>query len=818
MNENTTNADLTIGDPADVNLAGRYRVVRQLGQGGMGSVWLAEDTQLDNRPVAIKMLPSILVSNKRAYQQLKSEALVSLRLTHSNIAAVRAFEENDGNPFLVVDYIDGETLDDYLAERGKLPEDEVLRLLRPIAAALDYAHAKGIIHRDVKPGNVMVAKDGTPFVLDFGIAREMQETLTRVTGKLSSGTLMYMSPEQLHGASPTVAQDVYSFAAMAYECLTGQPPFSRGQIEYQIEHDQPAAIDASVGVGKLIMQGLAKSPDNRPVSCGQVLSSEGQKMSRPNARRKWIAVVMGFVVVIAGVGAFVCLRPAERHQELKIVRIEPTNEVREVTAPKTRTEARSAQLPVPVPKAVVPVALPKETRPVVSQPKETARPQSLQPKPTVDVLAKESAAEMARLVAIARSQVATSDRTLADEEWRAAELRYEAGKKSFDAARYAAATNAWSGVADQYAKLKTVAELKRRKQTMVVYRDRVSEVLSQATEEMRRLAGKRLESAHSEFNKGESFLKQEDFAAASNCWRNALVMYGDARNETQVLLQRQRESRQQDERKALLARLAQGSQFLPDPPMRAPGERRSVKLPDGSQLLFVWCPPGRFLMGSPLQEFKRDSGESQHLVTLTKGFWIGQYEVTRAQWKSVMGNARFMLSALVGADGNYPVDEVSWLQCMDFCRRLSQSSGFRIRLPTEAEWEYACRAGTATPFSFGSALNGDRACCAGGEPYGPIGPGSNSYTSTAQVGSYQANPWGIFDMHGNVFEWCADYYGDYPEGDETDPTGPLSGQSRVRRGGCWNFYPSQCRSAFRARWKPEDKASYTGLRVCCDEL
>ena len=189
MTDNTINNDLTMGGATGTLLAGRYRVVRQLGQGGMGSVWLAEDTKLDGFKVAIKMLPSVLVNNKRAYAQVKSEALVSLKLSHPNIATVRAFEEEGGNQFLVMDYIDGQTLDDYLAEKGKLTEEETVKLLKPVAAALDYAHTQGVVHRDVKPGNVMIRKDGTPFVLDFGIAREIQETMTRVTGKLSSGLL-----------------------------------------------------------------------------------------------------------------------------------------------------------------------------------------------------------------------------------------------------------------------------------------------------------------------------------------------------------------------------------------------------------------------------------------------------------------------------------------------------------------------------------------------------------------------------------------------------------------------------------------------------
>ncbi|MBQ5531223.1 MAG: serine/threonine protein kinase, partial [Kiritimatiellae bacterium] len=238
----TMNNDATLAGGDKPLLAGRYNVVRRLGTGGMGSVWLAEDRQLDNKLFAVKMLPSILVSNKRAYRQLKDEALVAMRLVHPNIVQIRAFEENNGNPFLVMDYIEGQTLDDYLAAKGKLAEDETARLLKPIASALDHAHGECVVHRDVKPANIMIRKDGHPYILDFGIAREIQETMTRVTGKLSSGTLLYMSPEQLRGQPPKAAQDVYSFAAMAYECLKGEPPFSRGQIEFQILNELPEQL------------------------------------------------------------------------------------------------------------------------------------------------------------------------------------------------------------------------------------------------------------------------------------------------------------------------------------------------------------------------------------------------------------------------------------------------------------------------------------------------------------------------------------------------------------------------------------------------
>ena len=281
MTYNTISDGVTMPGGEGTLLANRYRIVRQLGQGGMGSVWLAEDTQLDNKPFAIKMLPSVLVSNKRAYNQLKSEALVAMKLTHTNIVTLRAFEENNGNPFLVMDYIDGQTLDDYLAEKGKLSEDETIKLLMPIALALDYAHGEGVVHRDVKPANILIRKDGHPYILDFGIAREIQETMTRVTGKLSSGTLLYMSPEQLHGAAPKKEQDIYSFAAMVYECLSGNPPFIRGQIEYQIDNDTPEPLADCISAGtsksiaESVVSGLAKKPEDRPLTCVAVVECNG---------------------------------------------------------------------------------------------------------------------------------------------------------------------------------------------------------------------------------------------------------------------------------------------------------------------------------------------------------------------------------------------------------------------------------------------------------------------------------------------------------------------------------------------------------------
>ena len=256
-------------------LSGRYRVVRRLGAGGMGEVHLVEDLKLDGRHFAVKLLPAFLAANKRAIAGLKREALHAMNLSHPHIVTVRGFEEMDtGQPFLVMDYVDGQTLEEILLERERMSEAEVLRIFGPIAEALDYAHGRGVIHRDVKPSNIMIRQDGTPLIMDFGIAREAKETSTLVTGREStSGTLPYMSPEQLRGKKPEASQDIYSLAATMWECLAGEPPFSRGDLRHQIETvepDPPSELDGIEFADSLI-RGLSKAPEDRPGSCGALL-------------------------------------------------------------------------------------------------------------------------------------------------------------------------------------------------------------------------------------------------------------------------------------------------------------------------------------------------------------------------------------------------------------------------------------------------------------------------------------------------------------------------------------------------------------------
>jgi formylglycine-generating enzyme required for sulfatase activity/tRNA A-37 threonylcarbamoyl transferase component Bud32 len=258
----------------------------------------------------------------------------------------------------------------------------------------------------------------------------------------------------------------------------------------------------------------------------------------------------------------------------------------------------------------------------------------------------------------------------------------------------------------------------------------------------------------------------------------------------------------------------------PPAPTPVAGDRRTAAGRGGRQpfvnsvgMSFVRIEPGTFVMGSPKGEIGRCPDEIPHRVTLTRGFHLAVTPVTQAQWQAALG-ADDNPSQFRGDD--LPVEQVSWDEAAEFCRRLGGREGRRYRLPTEAEWEYACRAGTTTPFNTGKTIRTDQANFDGDEAYGPGLGGGGCRGTTTPVGSFPANLWGLRDMHGNVWEWCAVWYGPYGKGREKDPVGPAAGEQRVVRGGSWSYGPRVCRSAFRGRGAPGQRTPHVGFRVAMD--
>jgi formylglycine-generating enzyme required for sulfatase activity len=243
-------------------------------------------------------------------------------------------------------------------------------------------------------------------------------------------------------------------------------------------------------------------------------------------------------------------------------------------------------------------------------------------------------------------------------------------------------------------------------------------------------------------------------------------------------------------------------------------------LTNGLGMKLVLLPAATIQMGSPPEEAgRRDNEGPQHEVLLPNAFYLAVHTVTQAQFQQLLRRNPSKFNATHGGGPDHPVEMVTWEEAVEFCQRLSQvaeekAAGRKYRLPTEAEWEYACRAGTTTPFSFGAALSAEQANFDGTFPFGGAGRGLFA-DKTLPVGSYPSNNFGLFDMHGNVWEWCADwlhsdYYGRSPK---RNPQGPETGAFRLIRGGCWRSQAGTCRSAYRNGLSPRNRDRFTGFRV-----
>ncbi|MBI4864141.1 MAG: SUMF1/EgtB/PvdO family nonheme iron enzyme, partial [Candidatus Riflebacteria bacterium] len=272
-------------DPGDLTagrvLAGRYTLARRLGQGETGQIWLASDEALEGTDVAVKILPPALWQDPTARTNLVKEAKVSLKLTHPNVVRLLTLEPGEP-PFLVMEYVAGRSLAEELASRdevnaGPMTLQEVLPVLEGLAAALDHAHAHGIIHRDLRPSHVMLElSPGVALrakLADFGIAAELTSFETRRTGSVPTGTLAYMSPEQVACRALDPRSDVYSVAAVLYELLTLTPPFVGDDLASAIQNEPvPAPEDTPGSIGAVVLKALSKEPDQRPASVWALLS------------------------------------------------------------------------------------------------------------------------------------------------------------------------------------------------------------------------------------------------------------------------------------------------------------------------------------------------------------------------------------------------------------------------------------------------------------------------------------------------------------------------------------------------------------------
>ncbi|MFL5925115.1 MAG: protein kinase domain-containing protein [Gaiellaceae bacterium] len=297
---------------------GRYRLERPLGRGGMATVYLAHDVELD-RPVAVKLLAEALAGDAAFRRRFLREARLAARLSHPNVVAVYdAGEAEDGRPFIVMEYVDGTTLED----RGPLPPREAVELVTQACHGLAHAHAAGLVHRDVKPHNLLLRRDGTLKVADFGIARAAEATALTQIGTVL-GTAAYLAPEQAAGEEVTAATDVYALGTVLYELLTGRPPYEPESLADLASRPELTPVGelapvVSQRVEDAVMRALARNPAYRPASADELARELGDRPTAPTraaavapARRRsrrWLALPALAAVAALAVGLALATR------------------------------------------------------------------------------------------------------------------------------------------------------------------------------------------------------------------------------------------------------------------------------------------------------------------------------------------------------------------------------------------------------------------------------------------------------------------------------------------------------------------------------
>ena len=687
-------------------MLGDYRIVRPLGAGAMGEVYLARQVHL-NQTYALKLLPKALTQSPDFEKRFEIEGQSLAMLDHQNIVRVYNASIANGRHFLAMEYVGGGSLEDRIDKNGgALPAASVRKCLAEILSGLAFAHEKNIVHRDLKPANILCTVDGQCKIGDFGLA-------------LVADNKFYKS---------IVDEQVRKSRLAGYDASASKTPRNRTK--------------ANLDDADTIVENPAQT-DGRNAS-RQNLDDADTIVEQPAPRKSSKSIDDAETLLENNVRASASMRSADSNDAGAFVG------TLDYMSPEIRdgrglADARSDVYAVGV--IAYQMLTARKPRGHFDSPSKIVR--GLSPK---------------------------------WDEWVFKCMKPEP-KDRFQSAREAlAALPKKSGKTHIRPIAIGVAAAALAIPAIVFWSNKGSEVINEKPSP-----------THSEQSVRTETPKTEPQAISAT---NAVAP-------------------------------AENAPVKPDsaaPQTKAFSSEKNFTV-TGCKIDMVWIEPGTFTMGSPDAEPGHQSDEKQHKVTLTKGFWLGKYEVTQSQWQTVMGNNP---SNFKDAGGDLPVECVRWKDAMEFCRMLTGREraagrlpvGYEYSLPTEAQWEYACRAGTDTMFGFGND-EGNLF------QFGNYCDSSNTdnlenkdvshndgYDKTSPVGSYKPNAWGLYDMHGNVCEWCYDRYAASSRGNNvSDPKGPETGTHRVSRGGGWNYDATFCRSAVRLDRDPNYSFSCVGFRL-----
>lgn len=743
--ENSIGSEVTMrkGDAPTLGQVDQYVLVRELDGGGFGSVYSARDT-VSGVDVTLTPVPAWVTDDENASLLFRRWFSRTSRLHHPGIASPLLLHKIEsaeisspareegfrpGAVAAVAPLSPGVPLSRlrhrFSAGARALPT--AIEIAGQLAAALDYAHSRGVTHGCLRPENIVVEGvdgDGKALsvrMVDFGFEGALlQASAESTTASAAGGDAMpcnrtYFSPEVWQGDFGAAA-DQYALAAIVYELLTGSAPFSSAfamgdafvvrNAVLSVPPEMPDALPETVRFA--LSKALAKKPDGRFAACadfvaalegklaippvGGEVAGDGRREMKPN--RTAGGALAGLALLGLAAAGGVWWWRENQAGELKRIVSEQKAELERSAAERASFLKNAAD----------------------------------------DRRAREEAERKAAEHLTARDAAEASVKRMEEEKRQLSETAAAELKRRLDEAERAAKD-------DLRKEQSRLSEAFARQESV-----RTNLLVKRYAQECARLT-EALKAAEERARKAEAALRISRAEAAAG--RSAALRTAGA---------------------------AAGPK---------PGAVKTLTLSDGVTLDLIYCAPGEYVYGAEGTPARME-----------RGFWLGKHEVTQRQWESVMGENP---SYFKGED--LPVDTVSWDDCRRFVAKINARLSCDARLPTEREWEYACRAATTTDYSWGQALNGDKANCDGTYPVGTEEKGAY-LKKTVPVGSFAPNPWGFYCMHGNVREWCHDAY---------------DSSRRVLRGGSWYHRPANCRSASRDGSDPAARYSNFGFRLCCSE-
>ncbi|TSA05684.1 MAG: hypothetical protein D4R77_07910 [Planctomycetaceae bacterium] len=802
----------------------RYQIDSLLGAGGMGFVYRAIDTNLDTH-VVLKVPKRILLENPVFTERFVREIRALVSLSHPHVVKILDVGKHEDVPFAVMQYLPGGDLNDRRQGNGKSYVPMPVRIamgdwLRQVAGAIDFVHDRGFVHRDIKPGNIIFDTYGNAYLGDFGVAKVVTETqsnndLDALTGEgLVLGTMDYMAPELAKGGKITSAVDQYALAVTIFEILAGRKPFVGRTKELALvarltmvaPNIQTVFRDVPELMAVVIAKGLAIKPLDRYPNCSQFaeallaaipLGEMSEDRSVPASAK--LACPSCNAVLTAK--AFVIGKsiPCPKCRESIVADDRLTHLMKSVDAAellKVRTSTVDE-------KSLVKLPCPKCETVMKIGPEAAGRNA---PCPSCGIKLRIAIDRRSLQEVFPSSQVGSETPDSAQET---VQGKFPVGATAFDVQKQKRES---TPVAVPIAVPKIIHSLAPRQP----FPDSSSNSSFDNSEYINDILPEFNRSTPLDFST-KRILR---FALAGAVLFVVMIICIEAWKLYQKFENTMDEG-------APPAKSSVPKPLVPPKPVDSssidqkksatsivpvPGsaqradETKLQKATNSIGMKFVEIPTGEFMMGE---------GNDAVAVTLERPFLLGKYEVTQGQWKKVMN-----LEPWAGQGGVQIGDDnaASYVNCDDatnFCKKLTAierktgklKANEEYRLPTEAEWEYACRAGTKTEFSFG-----DDELKLGEYAWFKGNADDVDEKYTHKVGVKMPNPWGLHDMHGNVWEWCSDWHGDALSGG-TDPVGPNVGSLRVIRGGGWGYDPGSCRSANHDSGDPSARNDYLGFRV-----